>query len=107
MDQSSPDQLQQRIDHHSGMHGFVEHVNLSVPLLGPATPSFHSPLQRVLSSDGDALHRPASSQATFQGGLTTQQRMKRRNRVLDAKTKLKKEEDGVVKRRDGGVLARG
>ncbi len=106
-DQSSPGQQRHLPIHHNSTHGFVEQNNRSLSSTGTASPSIHSSLQRVLSIDRDALQRPASSQAAFQDGHPAQQRMKRRNQVLDAKTKLKKEEDGVVKRRDGGVLARG
>ncbi len=75
-----------------------------------------SPLHRVLSAGPDGLPRipqgtpgdasPAAAAAMNGGGSLGAQK-RRKSRVLDGKDKLKKEEDGVVKRRDGGVLARG
>jgi hypothetical protein len=99
----------------------IEHVNRAFPP-AHASPSgtgkqgdepdrrrqsfAQSPLQRVLSIESGSVQRPASSQAAY-GADGLSQRPRRRNRVLDHKAKLRKEEDSVVRRRDGGVLARG
>ena len=86
----------------SGSSASIPASHLPFPPLPPAHHSKSSPsIRRTSLTIGD----PASSSRRFQDGPV--QDGKGKGRMLGIQDKLKSEIDGVVKRRDGGVLARG